>query len=286
MQPRVGHINFLNCLPLTYSLLQCGYHKGMSLALAVPAVLNKSMLEEKLDISPMSSIAYARMSDKLLLLPNIGIVSDGSVQSIILVSRKPIENMEGEKIILTAQSATSHCLLKIIMQKGYNCSPLYRTAKVDPVQLFAENDESSAILLIGDDALYVNHNRMKNLYYYDLGSEWKKLTGLPMVYAVWAVNSSFLQSHKKQAEKIYIKLRGGFDNGIKNKLQVVNWAETKTPFSRQQLFNYFDVIMYNVGQKELRALAVFYKYAVECGLLSVIPSMEMMSITNVREISR
>ncbi|MBB5335283.1 menaquinone biosynthetic enzyme MqnA/MqnD family protein [Pectinatus brassicae] len=278
MHPRVGHINFLNCLPLTYSLLKCGYHKDMSLVMAVPSDLNKAMANEELDISPMSSFAFAQISDKAMLMPNIGIVSDGEVQSIILVSRKPINELNQQKIILTAQSATSHCLLKIILQKAYNLVPHYEIKKIDPRHLFEENDDYAAALLIGDDALYVNHNHQAGLYYYDIGEQWKKMTGLPMVYAVWAVNRNFYREHKAEVAAIYKRLRGGFDNGIKNKSLMLDMVKEKTVFSRNQLMDYFEVIKYDVDEVRLNALQLFYKLAVECNLLEKMPSIEIVEI--------
>ena len=115
--PRVGHINFLNVLPLSWSYAH-GADKGLILTRGVPAVLNNDIVNHRLDVSNVSSIIYARDSDELVILPDVCISTDGAVQSIILVSRKPIEDIKDDKIILTAKSATSHCLLKIILRSA------------------------------------------------------------------------------------------------------------------------------------------------------------------------
>lgn len=276
MQPRVGHINFLNCQPLTYSLLQCGYHKGISLIMGVPSVLNDAMEKGQLQVSPMSSIAFARISERLLMLPNLGIVADGNVLSIILASKRPIDALDGEKILLTAQSATSHCLLKIILRKAYNCTPLYQIEQLDPYHALV--GEETAALFIGDDALYINHNRQAGVYYYDLGNEWKKLTGMPMVYAVWAATRQFAAAFPEQLQTVYKRLRGGFDNGNAAKEQVVDMVVGKKAFSRQQLLDYFDVITYDVHEKQLVALKLFYTFAAEYGLLPSVPIVEMANV--------
>ena len=278
IQPHVGHINFLNCLPLTYSLLKCGYHKGMSLVLAVPSSLNKLMLEHQLDISPMSSFAFAGMSDSLLMLPNLGIVSDGEVQSIILVSKKPINELNNEKIFLTAQSATSHRLLKIILKRAYKCVPQYEVKNVEPAKLFTDNE--TADLLIGDYALYANHNRIAGVYYYDIGTEWKKMTGMPMVYAVWAVTRRFAQEYPEELEHVYSRLRGGFDNGIADKDKMIEMVLQQKPFSRSQLASYFNIIKYDVGSSQLEALRTFYKLAYEEGLLPDMPDIQMAAVAS------
>ena len=88
---RLGHINFLNVLPLTY-----GYaHLGLSPTVGVPTKINRKLAEGALDVSQISSIEFARMSDRLVMLPGICVRADVDVQSIVLVSRKPIEQLDG-----------------------------------------------------------------------------------------------------------------------------------------------------------------------------------------------
>lgn len=274
--PHVGHINFLNCQPLTYSYLQCGYHRGLRLIMAVPSTLNKAMTNNQLQVSPMSSFAFAKISDRLLMLPNLGIVADDDVLSIILVSKCPIEKLDGKEILLTAQSATSHCLLKIIMQKAYHCKPLYQTEKLDPYKPLAKGE--TADLFIGDDALYIRHHEEEGLYYYDLGRQWKKLTDMPMVYAVWAATKDFAADYPEQLAMVYSRIRGGFDNGNDKIQAVTDMVIDKKPFTREQLLEYFTVIKYDVQKKQLTALKKFYTLAYECGLLKNMPDIEIAVI--------
>ncbi|WP_231038545.1 menaquinone biosynthetic enzyme MqnA/MqnD family protein [Pectinatus haikarae] len=276
MQPCVGHINFLNCQPLTYSLLKCGYHRGISLVMGVPSVLNKAMEQGQLHVSPMSSFAFGQMSISLMMLPNLGIVADGIVQSIILVSKRPIDALDGKKILLTAQSATSHCLLKIIMRKAYKCIPQYEVRPLDPQCIL--NEDETADLFIGDDALYINHNRQEGMYYYDLGNEWKKMTGLPMVYAVWAATRAFAEAFPEALREVYSRLRGGFDHGNAFKKEAADMVVGKKKFSRQQLMDYFDVIKYDVHEKQLTALNTFYTLAHEYEFLETIPAVTIADI--------
>ena len=137
--PRLGHINFLNCLPLSYSLRQDHFDKGIQVSWGVPAVLNNDIMNHRLDVSQVSSITYARDSEELLLLPDVCIRSDGKVQSLIIVSKKPIEEITDDKIILTAKSATTHCLTKIIMRKLYGAQPNYYVRHVDAQQEVPED---------------------------------------------------------------------------------------------------------------------------------------------------
>ena len=181
VKPRLGHIHFLNVLPITYSLNNLNYKEGLELSNGVPAVINNDLLNNRVDVSEVSSIVYARNYDKLLMLPDLCVRADGEVRSIILVSKKPIEEINEDKIILTAQSATSHCLLKIIMAKAYDANPQYFIRNLTPDNPVP--NDATAALFIGDDALNVNlHQEPYKSYYYDLGREWKKLTA---VYMPW-----------------------------------------------------------------------------------------------------
>ena len=186
--------------------------------------------------------------------------------------------MNNEKIFLTAQSATSHRLLKIILKRAYKCVPQYEVKNVEPAKLFTDNE--TADLLIGDYALYANHNRIAGVYYYDIGTEWKKMTGMPMVYAVWAVTRRFAQEYPEELEHVYSRLRGGFDNGIADKDKMIEMVLQQKPFSRSQLASYFNVIKYDVGSSRLEALRTFYKLAYEEGLLPDMPDIQMAAVAS------
>lgn len=273
--PHVGHINFINCLPLTYSLNKDRFN-GIDIHADVPAVLNNDIVNGRLDVSPVSSIVYARNNEKLKILPNVSIMADGIVQSIILVSRKPIDKLTDDKIILTAKSATSHCLLKIVLNKAYGAKPNYYIRITDMDKIVP--DDATAALLIGDDALYVNHHREKGLYYYDIGYEWKKLTGLCMVYAIWVVNSDFAAKQPEVLQLVYDRITRGFRNGYKNKDLAIKMVIDKKPFSYQQLDEYLEVIKWKFDVEQQIALLKFYELAHDMNLIDHVPGLDMAEV--------
>ena len=233
--PRVGHINFLNVLPLSWSYAH-GSDKGLILTRGVPAVLNNDIVNHRLDVSNVSSIIYARDSDELVILPDVCISTDGAVQSIILVSRKPIEDITDDKIILTAKSATSHCLLKIILRSAYGAIPNYYIRHVTPENPIP--DDAAASLLIGDDALWLYHHQQPELYYYDLGAEWKKLTGKKMVYALWVANKNFASEQPEMLQLVYDRIRHAFTQGLQHKKAAIESVIKDKPFTYAQLDEY------------------------------------------------
>src|SRR5207302_9408971 len=133
----------------------------------VPTELNQRLLDGELDAAPISSIEYARHADRLRLLPRLCVASEGAVDSIQLVSKKPLEQVR--VVAVTPESATSVVLTEVLLPEAEHV-PL--------------GEDADAKLLIGDAAL-------KSAFedptpHYDLGRLWLERTGLPMVFAVWA----------------------------------------------------------------------------------------------------
>ena len=278
IKPRLGHINFLNVLPLTYSLNQCGFSEGIDMKNGVPSVMNNDLINNRLDASEVSSIIYAKNDDKLLILPDMCVRADGAVRSIILVSRKPIYEINEDKIILTAQSATSHTFARIILHKAYDANPKYYTRHISPENPVPE--DATASLLIGNDALYVYHHQDKeNFYYYDMGVEWKKLTGRCMVYAVWAVHKDFAQNNLEALQLLYERLYKGIHHGYAHKKEAINTILDTMPFTYPQLDEYLEVIKWNLTEEYLDNLMVFYKYAYEMDLIPRIPKLKLAPVT-------
>lgn len=274
--PRVGHINFLNVLPLSWSYAH-GADKGLILTRGVPAVLNNDIVNHRLDVSNVSSIIYARDSDELVILPDVCISTDGAVQSIILVSRKPIEDIKDDKIILTAKSATSHCLLKIILRSAYGAIPNYYIRHVTPENPIP--DDAAASLLIGDDALWLYHHQQPELYYYDLGAEWKKLTGKKMVYALWVANKNFASEQPEMLQLVYDRIRHAFTQGLQHKKAAIESVIKDKPFTYAQLDEYLGpTIRWNLTDDYIDGLKTFYELAHKMNLIEHIPEIKLAAV--------
>ena len=274
--PRVGHINFLNVLPLSWSYAH-GADKGLILTRGVPAVLNNDIVNHRLDVSNVSSIIYARDNDELVILPDVCISTDGAVQSIILVSRKPIEDIKDDKIILTAKSATSHCLLKIILRSAYGTIPNYYIRHVTPENPIP--DDAAASLLIGDDALWLYHHQQPELYYYDLGAEWKKLTGKKMVYALWVANKNFASEQPEMLQLVYDRIRQAFTQGLQHKKAAIESVIKDKPFTYAQLDEYLGpTIRWNLTDDYIDGLKTFYELAHKMNLIEHIPEIKLAAV--------
>lgn len=272
LRPKVGHIQFLNCLPLYYGLVKSHALLDIELIKGTPTELNSMLIKGVLDISPISSIEYGRNHESLMLFPDFTVSSDGEVKSIILISRFPMENLSGKKIALTNTSATSHVLLKLILTRGYNVEPEYVIKPPEFSTMFADAD---AALLIGDIALnyYV---REKDLYVFDLGIEWKKLTGKKMVYAVWAVSRDFALTNKDLCEDVFEAFRKSKEYSIEHMPEIVEYAAKWEPFSPSFLTEYFGSLYFNFEEAYQEGLMHFYDLASAMGEIQTVPELNFI----------
>ena len=94
-RPRVGHIQFLNCLPLYWGLMRSGALIDVDLHKDTPDRLNAALVAGELDIGPISLVEYLRHADELLLLPDLAVGSDGPVLSVNIVSTRPLAELDG-----------------------------------------------------------------------------------------------------------------------------------------------------------------------------------------------
>jgi chorismate dehydratase len=272
----LGNIKFINCLPLHYGLAHGGFGESVHIHSATPAQLNHLVVSGELNISPVSSIIYAQNSDKLVLLPDVSISAEGALESIVLVSKYPIEQLGQARIALTAKSATSHGLLKIILHHAYQATPEYF---ISPL-LLNEGvlDHAEAVLFIGDDALSAYHHQSPGYYYYDLGDEWKKLTGLPMVYAVWVVNRDFAARHNEAVQMLYEKVTGGFAYGLSHIEAAANTVQGKFSLKAAQIIHYIGLLNYQFTPAHEQALLTYYKMAHGLGLSPKVPEIEFAKV--------
>jgi chorismate dehydratase len=178
---RVGFIDYLNCLPLRLGLEASSGLEGVELVGGTPAKVNAALLSGEVELGLVSSASWARNRDRLKRLEGYGIASDGPVMSVLLATREGSRLSEARRVALTSESATSHSLARLILERVYSASPLYEVVSTRPEWAMAEYD---AALFIGDTALRLR--RMRGVVVYDLGEAWERFAGLPMVYAVWA----------------------------------------------------------------------------------------------------
>lgn len=275
MSPRIGHINFLNVLPLNYGYEN--FAQDLQIVRGVPTFLNGELAAGRIDISNISSIEYARQSGELLILPKLCVRADDAVTSIVLISRKPIDALGDDKIILTSKSATAQRLLKIILHDGYRAAPNYETRSIVVEQ--PVDADASAALFIGDDALQIYLHPPKNFFVYDLGREWHKLTGKQMVYALWAVRKNFAEKNPALLRTTYEKILRAFVFGREHKSDAIKSVLASKPFTFAELDEYLGgAIKWNLTDDALDALKLYYRKAAALNLIDAEPELEFADV--------
>ncbi len=273
MRPRVGHIQFLNCLPLYYGLVKSGDHLlEMELVKGAPRELAERIRAGELDVAPIPSIEYARHAHDFVLLPDIAISSDGEVQSILLASTVPAEELGGRTVALTDTSRTSQVLARILLQKRWGVAPAYVEM---PPDLPAMLREADAALLIGDEALRTYWERPGGVRLYDLGAEWTAWTGLPMVYAVWAVRRSFAEERPEAVRAVIDALSGSLAYCRAHLDDISEYAARWEHFGPERFRSYFDALQFRFEPRFRDGLARYFAEAVAIGQLDTVPAIEV-----------
>jgi chorismate dehydratase len=274
---RVGRIEFVNCFPLychfEEELERLGFRADV--VQGTPADLNAMLVAGEIDVALASSIEFARHADHLALLPGISISSFGAVDSIQLFSKPPRDAMTS--VALTEKSATSVCLLKELCRE-WGVEPAFAPRRGPLAESLAGYD---ALLLIGDDALLVLRAGVypRN---YDLGEEWRAVTGLPMVYAVCAVRRAFLEQCPDEAHAVEAALIASRDRCAAHPLETAAAAAQLYDFSAAYLDHYFDQLKFGFTAEYRRGLLEFYRRAVAIGELDTVPDLSGPASRGVR----
>lgn len=269
---RIGKIPYANLFPIFYMLeseCDCSEYEFIE---GVPSALNYMLRIGEVDVSPSSSIEYLRHSDEYAIVENHSISSMGPVGSIILLSGKPIEELNGLSVLTSSQSETSVALLRIIFEKFYKVKCELRTADIYPDSLPSRRVESptatEAYLLIGDDALKaVKSKSAKLTYIYDLGELWHKNTGLPFTFALWIYKKGCCREKPELLERFEKDLNKAKRLAVKNFKKIVLQSPMRGILTEAELITYWENISYDFRNEHRKGLEFFRKYSEELGLI-------------------
>jgi chorismate dehydratase len=248
---RIGAVNYLNTKPLIHELEVLA--PEAELILDVPSRLADQLAEGHLEVALIPAIEYFRAGN-YTIVPDISIASRGPVLSVTLFSRSPWTDIR--RVALDEGSRTSAALTKILLCRKYGVRPEFVPL---PLDMPAEEIDADAVLLIGDRAMRACLPGYR--YAFDLGQEWHDWTGLPFVYAFWAVREGIELGPAAGALQ-EARRRGS--------LHVGPIAHREAPllkldagFCRRYLSN---IIHFDLGPREEAGLHHYYMLACELGL--------------------
>jgi len=268
-RPRVGHIQFLNCLPLYWGLMRSGALLDVDLHKDSPDRLNAALVAGSLDIGPISLLEYLRHAADLLLLPDLAVGSDGPVQSVLLVSTRPLTELDGRRVALGSTSRTGALLARMLLAERYGVAPAYYTCPPDLTEMLLEAD---AAVLIGDVALRAGHEAVRRgLLVTDLGQAWREWTGLPMVFAAWAVRRDFAAEHPGLVKDVHEAFLRSRELCLDELDEAAAAAARWEPFDAATLAAYFRVLDFSLGERQVAGLREFGRRAAALGEAPPLP---------------
>jgi chorismate dehydratase len=190
-KPRVCAVSYLNTVPLVWGIEHGAQSDTFDIIYALPSECADRLASGESDIGIVPVIEMARQ--KLDYFRSTGIACRGPVRSILLISKVPPREIQ--TFATDAGSRTSVMLARIILAEKYGVQPKLISRRAELAPMLGEAD---AALVIGDPALRLDPATLP-FETLDLGDEWTKLTGLPMVFAVWSGRKEVMLPRYEQA---------------------------------------------------------------------------------------
>ena len=267
---RISAISFLNTAPLMWDFEHGEAGKDFSIEYTIPSACAAALAANDADIGIIPAFTYAQIPG-LVILPNIAIASKDRVRSILLVSRKPIEDVR--TVAADTSSRTSVALTQVLFTKFFGGS---RELTPHPPQLEEMLRTHDAALLIGDAALQVPTDTEYHLY--DLAHIWRERTGLPFVFAVWAVRLDAL-NRKPDGLSLAKVFQQSRDHGLEpQNLDGIakEWAP-RLGLTEADIRSYLtENIHYYLDRQNHAGLKLFLQYAQEIGLIPSVPELRFL----------
>jgi chorismate dehydratase len=250
---RVGIVNFLNSKPLAWGFLK-GHHADLfAPSYHPPAMVARMLGQGNLDVGLIPSIEVQRIP-RLRVLPDICVAARHEVRSVLLLSRCPPEEIR--RVALDQNSRTSVALLRILLRERWNVDPEYLHERPDPERMLTEAD---AALIIGDPALKVDRDRY---LVHDLAGEWFALTGLPFVFAVWAVRPEV------ELPDLSFYFKSSLRYGLSSLDTLVRESAAELNLESSDVREYLtENLSFFLRQDEIEGLEEFYRRAHSHGLI-------------------
>jgi len=236
---RVGIVNYLNTRPLLYGLQRPPVSDLIDLSGDYPARVAEQLMKDEIDLG-LVPVAVLHKMPEYQIVGNYCIGTEGEIASVALFSEVPLHEIK--KVYLDYQSRTSVSLLKYLMKESWGINP--EIVQADNENYRAEIRGTTAGLVIGDRAF---EQRRQSTFIYDLGSEWRAITGLPFVFAVWV--------SKRKLPEDFIKV---FDDANALGLSFIDEIVAETEYPLYELKKYYKLhLSYHLDDQKRKGMTRF-----------------------------
>lgn len=261
---KLGRIPWINCYPVYGAIDRGLIGVPAELITGTASELNDLLAAGELQVSVVSAVEYARNAAAYHLLPDLAITCDGPVHSVALFSRRPVEELDGRTVLITASSRTSALLLDLICRHRWGVTPRFAGARAEAADLPAlAGLPHEAVLVIGDAAL-VLAARSAYPVRVDLGAEWKAWTGLPFVFAVWAARR---EARAPAVRTIHQRLLESRAWGLSHLDELARDAAASTGVEPAVCRAYLGDLDYALSYRHLAGLTDFFRRLAQEGLV-------------------
>jgi chorismate dehydratase len=278
---RVSIVEFLNTAPLAWGLTEGPLEGRYDLSFAVPSQCAEDLHAGRVDIGVIPVIEYQR-TDNLVILPDMAVAAKREVRSILVVAKRPVERVR--RFALDRNSRSSTALVRLLCRGLWKIAPEFIEMEPDPGAMLSEAD---AALLIGDPALRV---RLKvdtlagksaggesccgggedeqpvpgvdTLFVYDVAQQWREMTGLPCVLAVWAGRRDVV------TPEVVADFRASKEYGLARIGEIAEAAALKLELAPCALEIYLrENIDYSLDAENITGLEHYFQECAKAGLI-------------------
>jgi chorismate dehydratase len=283
---RISVVEYLNTAPLVWGFTDGPMAYRYDLSFAVPSQCAEMLRRGAADIGIIPAIEYQRMEEFTAILPGMAVAAKGEVRSILLVAKKPIER--ARRVALDSSSRSSAALVRLLCREHWHIQPEFIEAAPD---LSAMLEQADAALIIGDPALRLSIKLeelsaklpsgepccqgdprefpvpgYETLIVYDVAYQWRQMTGLPCVLALWVARPEMLVPgtiEDFQESKRY---------GIERISEIAEGASLKLDLPVPALEKYLrENIDYSLDEENIAGLKLYYE---KCAAAELIPAVQ------------
>jgi predicted solute-binding protein len=248
MRPRVSAVSYLNTSPLVWGMLHGPGRDRFDLEFRLPAECADQLASGAADIGIVPSFELTRQ--ELEIIPGAGIACHGAVRSILLISSRPAAGIR--TLALDSSSRTSVELVRVLLERRYGVTPrcVSHAPDLDAMLRIAD-----AALIIGDPALRIDPASLP-WHVYDLGAEWVAMTGLPMVFAVWAGRKGTV------TPELVAAFQESCRYGLDRMEEIVAAESAARGFAPELVREYLTRhIVHELGPRDYQGMELFLEYA-------------------------
>jgi chorismate dehydratase len=243
---RISAVRYSNSYPLIYGLRESGINSEITIEIDHPSECARKLADNSVDIG-LIPVAVLPELDKAEIISDFCIGTNAPVRTVMLLSNDPIDKIS--KINLDYRSRSSVALTRVLAAKFWNQT--FEWQLTDSSFNFEKIEKGEGVVIIGDQCFELEG---KYRYSIDLAVEWKKHTGLPFVFAVWAAN-------KNIDPEFLMRFNRALEFGINNIGKAVESFGQMSSMPFDTLVSYlYNNIDYRLDDSKKMAMETFISY--------------------------